>query len=349
MAKRAMSDDWAEGLAGGVPQAVAPPAARRHKAAFAKAVLWTVVVAFVVLVVAFTSLLTAKPPAAPDTSGFSQQKAVAAAYMVTWMASGAPVQGRPGPPLQGGVILSADGVSPLVYDLPQGAKTDVSAVLVSFTLADAYGTLWRADVAVQTDSRGNSAVASAPSLTPLPPQAAAAAQELWPGLKTTQTDQAVGSAVSDWAAKYASGNPDALRQAVGDPNPDHWYAPLTGVSHISAAVQGATQVDGASVLAVRVGLGVLWLGQDMPQAGGIAVSWSLDLLVEAADTASPRVTAWGPPGSGPNLVRFGNAINGEGRSQPMPTAPPTGFEPTPTPTPALPADVPGMLPSPEAT
>ena len=32
------------------------------------------------------------------------------------------------------------------------------------------------------------------------------------------------------------------------------------------------------------------------------------MLVTGADTAAPRVVAWGGPGTGPTLVPFGNAV-----------------------------------------
>ena len=35
---------------------------------------------------------------------------------------------------------------------------------------------------------------------------------------------------------------------------------------------------------------------------------AFDVLVTGADTAAPRVVAWGGPGTGPTLVPFGNAV-----------------------------------------
>ena len=35
-----------------------------------------------------------------------------------------------------------------------------------------------------------------------------------------------------------------------------------------------------------------------------------DVLVSGADTASPRVVAWGGAGTGPSLTKYGNAIVG---------------------------------------
>ena len=58
-------------------------------------------------------------------------------------------------------------------------------------------------------------------------------------------------------------------------------------------------------------------------------SVSFDVLVTGADTAAPRVVAWGGPGSGPTLVPFGNAvaIGDLDRSAAPPAAGPTAAPP----------------------
>ena len=145
---------------------------------------------------------------------------------------------------------------------------------------------------------------------------------------------AAKKAVQRWAEVYVGGDPDALRQFVGDDDPNHWFEPIAGVAKVTASVSAATPVDGEQVLAVRVELAVLWQGQPEPTTTTQLPVVTMDVRLEKADGAAPVVTAWGAPGVGPALTRFANAVEGAGR-RPAP-APPFTPAPSGSQTPAAP-------------
>jgi hypothetical protein len=59
-----------------------------------------------------------------------------------------------------------------------------------------------------------------------------------------------------------------------------------------------------------VTVSLLWKGEKAPAFGSSTSGpqTTMDLLLERADTAAPVVVAWGPPGSGPGLVPYQNAV-----------------------------------------
>jgi len=126
------------------------------------------------------------------------------------------------------------------------------------------------------------------------------------------------AAVQAWAAAYTSGDPAALRLTVGDPDPARGYLPLTGVAAADTTVGPSTVLDPATV-AVRVELAITWPTAEPAGSATAAVTSpaeppaaaakvAFDVLVTGADTAAPRVVAWGGPGTGPELTPFRNAV-----------------------------------------
>lgn len=324
MSRRRSSNDWDDLVAVPNPR-VAPPQQARIKAVAVKILVWAVLVSFPILVFALAQTVTSVAPDVNSDEKWQAQKAVASHYMDLWLAG----QDTPGrPPVPGGRLLLIGTATSLAYDLPAGSQEpDVTSVSVPFTLVDSAGQMWQTDVVVETDTAQNMAVASLPSLIPVSPNADLQTV-LWPGMSTDSPPEPVAKAVQAWAEAWASGDPDSLRLAVGDPNPDHWYTPLAGVSQIVTQTVGMTEVDGERLVAARVQFAVGWAGQSVPE-GNREPSFEMDVLVSAADTASPQVVGWGPAGSGPNLSMFGNAIDGTGRTLPEPS-----YTPTSTPSPA---------------
>ena len=127
--------------------------------------------------------------------------------------------------------------------------------------------------------------------------------------------------LNNWLAAYTSGSDAALHLAVGDPNPAHTYVALSGVRQASYTVLAAAPVgkpaDGD--LAVEISLSLVWDHEHVasPELAGMngtsgspARQTTMDLLVAHASSAAPVVVAWGPPGSGPSLRPYENAIGG---------------------------------------
>jgi hypothetical protein len=127
----------------------------------------------------------------------------------------------------------------------------------------------------------------------------------WPGLSTSaNVPGPVNNAISSWLAAYTSGNPQTLLQATGDPSTADAYVPLTGVSQASVAgVVAAANYGPPGQMIVEAQFDITWDGQSA-QPGPT----TMDLLVERAGTATPVVVAWGPPGSGPTLRPYENAV-----------------------------------------
>lgn len=185
-----------------------------------------------------------------------------------------------------------------------------------FVVADRNGNLYQAQVLVVLDPQAGPAVTDDPSLVPLPGSSSVGGLSdttEWTGLVDGTAPQPVVDAVDTWAAAFTSGDRAKLRLAVADPDGSHAYLPLTGVASAAASVtRSATwpvadgQVgDGRMV--VRAELTLVWAGHPAdPTRSAAGVGY--DLLVVGSLTASPRVVAWGGPGSGPTLTAFGNAV-----------------------------------------
>ncbi|MGO3234168.1 MAG: hypothetical protein ACTIKT_11945, partial [Microbacterium sp.] len=63
----------------------------------------------------------------------------------------------------------------------------------------------------------------------------------------------------------------------------------------------------------RVEVVLWWEGQERPERESTSsrpAPVTFDVLIENPNTATPLVTAWGAPGSGPSLVAYENAVNG---------------------------------------
>lgn len=260
-------------------------------------------------------------------------KAVATAAVEDWLSSTPP-------PVPGGKILTWEGatVSEVPVDEQASNAEEVSGVTIelnSFVVADRSGAQYRVEVPVAVDERGGSVVTAVPSLIPLSGPIADdwSTLDVWPGLSETRLGEDALAVLDSWVAAYTSGDPRALRLAVGDDNGDHQYQPLTGVhySDIEPVAAATVSEDDPSILVVRVRVGVVWeredgkytdsdgepldLDGDTPVGISNVANFELDLLVERADTASPVVVAWGGPGSGPLLERYANAVSGE-RAEP---------------------------------
>ena len=225
-------------------------------------------------------------------------------------------------PLPGGVIISWDGFE---TELPPAPTTEeekaaaLSYVFETHTFTVARGeSMWHADIQITVDDILGATVTSPPSLTPIP-LAEVIPRDPWFSLLSASPTPAVTQAVEAWSAAYAGGSSDALHQIVQDRDAGRSYLPLYGVQELVSTkiIAAGSPIDeeGAAVtdvLILRAEIGFWWKGgkpvvasnQQMPSPTPV----SYDLLVIHADTATPVVVAWGPPGSGPSLVAYQNAI-----------------------------------------
>ena len=302
----------------GVPDAVTV----HRKAKFYRAVVWATVFLCPFALLAMIGIATTPHQKAVDSgAATSPGRAVATSAMLTWLAQSPP-------PLIGGEILSWDGATSLGMEKrpANGAKTPPRSLEIDhFSLIDAQSNLYTSDIEIAYDSRGGAVALGGPSLVPIPPPATDSwsTGSTWPKLVSANITPPITQAVTAWAQAYTSGNPDDLRLAVGDPTETDYYVPLVGATVQSITATGAAKTSlTGSTLVVRVELSVSWtLSKDNSTAASTTTTTVasnitypiiyLDLLVERANTASPVVTAWGGPGTGPTLVRYGNAVVSE--------------------------------------
>lgn len=269
-----------------------------------------------------------EPPKQEKAEGseFTQSRAVAWSKVSEWLASTPE-------PLPGGRVVSIDETKALEYSSPpadeDGKTPDVKkpgyeTEVVSFTLVDGNGQMYRAGVNVAVDPRGSATAMGEPSLEAIAPAANDSWNDggLWPGREEIEAPDAAERAVETWADAYVSGDATALRMQVQDPSNDSYYTPLQGVKSVATSVDQGTDL-GDDTIAVRVTLTPTWRedpdakpkteaekkDEERQEQQGI----EMDVRVENAGTASPRVTAWGDPGSGPNLKKYENSIDSSGR------------------------------------
>ena len=87
----------------------------------------------------------------------------------------------------------------------------------------------------------------------------------------------------------------------------------------SAAVEPAAPRSLSSPPFVSLTMTLPWNGQGADDSGAQTLA-TYDLLVTGADTAAPRVVAWGGAGTGPTLSAYDNAVAGQIDEQPEPVS-----------------------------
>ena len=325
--------DWYEDEAEEVPNPQLPDARR-----LARRQVWTrryvkasVILCPVLLLAALAAVTKARhgtPQAAPGSPG----QVAATLALDQWLAE------QPSP-LPGASILSYDGAEavppPKGY---KGAPLTWRGAIETFTLVtqptSTSPATWHVGVEVAIDRSGGAVALSGPSFLPAT-QAQSGSWDQggpWPGLAATSSvSGAVQTVINNWLAAYTSGNDASLHLAVGDPNSSHTYVALSGVRQASDTVLAAAAIGKVSQdeLVVEVALNLVFdhepappsslagaglSGAGLSGAGGTSGSagpqTTMDLLVAHASSAAPVVVAWGPPGSGPSLRPYENALGG---------------------------------------
>ena len=274
-----------------------------------------------VVTLAAVAAITRSKPSGASQSPSSPGRVAATIAVDQWLSE------HPSP-LPGASILSYDGAEAVqAPKRPKGSQPTFRAEVETFTLVShetsPNPTTWNVGVEVALDPGGGAAALSGPSFL-----AAGQAQSgtwdqggPWPGLTSTSSvSGAIQSVVNNWLSAYTSGSNSTLHLAVGDPDARHTYVALSGVHAASDTVTAAAPIGKASQdeMVVEVELNLLWNGESEPvqnaygqgASGPTGPQTTMDLLVAHASSAAPVVVAWGPPGSGPTLRPYQNAIGG---------------------------------------
>lgn len=288
-----------------------------------KVFIWASVLLMPLLILttaALASLLLTsaeEPNAAGRHAGASEQVAQARVLVEDWLGQ------EPGPVPDGRVVsflgstaapVSSDGSD----DGDDAASTDR---LVTYTFAVTAPTgLYQASIQLAQDATGGVHAVADPALIPM--RAAGADNgDLawpWPGIESAPSAEEFDVAVSSWAAAFTSGDPATLKQTVGDPHQDHTYLPMSGVtfSEIQIEQVGAlwgekqTEDTRPKQVIMRINVTPIWSGADDTENDTDPAMVSYDVLLDRANTASPVVVAWGPPGPHTALEPYGNAVPG---------------------------------------
>ena len=262
---------------------------------------------------------TSSAPAQPAATGFATTIAgdyVAGRTTVLPVAAGLSqnlgltrVAGASGPALDV-TMLAPEGVT---FTMP--ATTGGRYLETHHYLVETTGTppvLYNLAVVVDI-THPQPVLAAYPTLSPKSFTGSAAALDYGGGPSTqwaTALPASVTTAVNQWATAFIKNDQAGLQQLVGDPSAAVGaFRGLRGMTPASATpatvVGGYTGSLGADVLHVS-------LAMTPSGANGITMSSDYDLLVNSPGTTTPKVVAWGPPGSGPTLVAYQNNVNGAG-------------------------------------
>lgn len=299
-----------------------------------RALVWTfIIVGFLTMAMSINTMVTAattkvKPNITTSTQvNFSAGKSAAQTKVASWLA-------QTPSPLPGGYVVSWDGFDTIAGGTAKNNSDNPAnaAELHHFTLATRTGEstlFYDADVLVSVSKALGASAATDPSLLPRVPSTTQGwSPQLWPGYENAQVPDAATQTVDAWAAAF-TGTADTLRLYVGDEDGTRSYMPLQGARVLSATVPSAGYVkvegeDKPKVIIARVELVLAW--SSAADAKGAKVTY--DVRIEQAQTASPKVVAWGPAGTGPRLEKYGNAVTGTtitggSSNDHIPTAAPT--------------------------
>lgn len=298
------------------------------------AVLASLVLSPLAIGSALSAAFSAQAPATSSSDGTNQAtapgRALATRELVTFLSS------------DGQVILDAS--APVWAGATQLAnRTDsdegVIEVWVHTFEITSPDRAYLAYVTIGQNENGQGALIGAPHLATTSLAAQEMSFDLWPGTHTITAPAPVSDAVKAWATAYANDDSALLRMATGDNDVAHGYEGLGSVSLVSANLSQVSELaasggrfDPANVLAALT----LEVRGVCAAPDSQSVSIAFDLLIGAANTANPHILAWGPPGSGPNLSPYQNAVSAETITDAAPlNCPPPPKEPEPIPAPTV--------------
>lgn len=272
-------------------------------------------------IISFMPKFLEKPYVAPVVNNQldSPTKPVAIQTVNDWLA-------RQPSPLPGGQVLSWDGVE--IQAEPK-SETDPSTSQIketpglqlhTMTVVSPSGSFFTTQVQVGYSPVHGAKVIGEPTLIPRAPDDKQTWPNLtsWPNLVNASKTEPVEQAVSAWAKAFASGDPDALRLNVGDTGANRSYIPLVQVTASDVRVADVASQKPAkgdpvdkkpSQVVAQVSFAIAWQGTPIGR-GETPSRVTYDVLIEQANTPSPKVVAWGGAGTGESLKPYMNAIEG---------------------------------------
>lgn len=272
-------------------------------------------------IISFMPKLLEEPAALPVQNNQldSPTKPVAMQSVKNWLAQSPS-------PLPGGQILSWDGVKiqaePKIETNPDNGQVEETQGLElhTMTVISASGSYFTTQIQVGYSPVRGAQVLGAPTLIPRAPDDKQTWPNLtaWPNLVKTGKPEPVVQAASAWAKAFTSGDPDSLRLAVGDTGANRSYVPLVQVTVSDIRVGDVaalkpspeTPVDEKpDQVVAQVSFAVVWQGQVLGRSETPS-RVTYDVLIDQANTASPKVVAWGGAGTGETLKPYMNAIEG---------------------------------------
>lgn len=203
----------------------------------------------------------------------------------------------------------------LVFDRFSTGTVGASRVtLTRFRVVTAEQRVMNLTISTTTDSRGRLVVAALPGLTPAlfattDELAQPAPNKDTNPTVTTEIPRPVREVAESWARAYAANDSSQLRVLVGGgssaPSEGNYFGLGGFVSDRDPRISWAVPGPGDQAF-MRVELQLSEIGEDEQGVNGFTPSVELDLLVADWSTNSPRIVAWGPPGSGPTLEPYEN-------------------------------------------
>lgn len=324
--KGATQDFW-EQAASATTQAGQEAGARGRRVRRMRRFVTFTVLTWPLLVLVLVALASSSlSPATTDGGGGEPAvpapvRAAALEEVSTWL-------DEPSQPLPGGQVLGWDRADLVPWpDVETKDRSERYDTYVAHVLAATERLSY--DVAVHvawSPTRGASVVGS-PSLSVVGSHGPGGGWDpgTWPLAQSAPLTEQVSRAVSAWGAAYAGGSADTLASVVADPDPSHSYQPLSGLKDVDVrpAVAATRAVDaGADPDPSTVMVQVQVTASREGARGSFTMSF--DVLVADATSGSAHVVAWGPSGSGPTLVAYGNAASV------VPGQPEATVSPTPT-------------------
>lgn len=287
---------------------------------YVKANLFLMPVALLGILSCVPKLTEHTPPQIMPVSEINSPTKAAAMQAVTnWL-------GQYPTPLPGGKLLSWDGAEvqsepSITIDPSNDQPVETQGLQMhTLTLVTESGALFTTTVQVGYSEVRGAQVIGSPTLIPRAPDDISKWANLtsWPHLTTIQAADPVKQAAAAWAKAFTSGDPNALRLAVGDQAANHSYVPLIQATASDVRVEeaaapkapeGKGAVENSPVITARISFAVAWDGVEVDKnRGGAAPRVVYDVLIQQADTASPVIVAWGGAGSGESLKAYSNAV-----------------------------------------
>lgn len=294
---------------------------------------WRWVQAATLILALYAAFTVSTIPTTPTTAGpvtdlSPAGKSAAYSMVDTWLTDGQPLGAD-------AAIVSWDGSDEVTLT---SQNKPVHAMAHRFTVTD--GTRWWT---VTETVRADGAAIGYPNAQPVtvPATVTPNTQEAWEGtLKAVTMSDALDALITQWAQALIGSDVDRLKVVMSDPDPTARYQPMLLDGTVkSATVQRIMYADRGHVdkerdvsdrayARVAVTVDRSGTGRDAGQC-----SYGFDLLIADPD-GTPRITAWGAPGTAPTLEDWSSRWDGAELRRPDTTTRQDDAASDDTPTPA---------------